>query len=191
MSFSHHRQGESRTSFRLSHLWPPVMGGRRAGPTRSASISLLLDLLDEAFDRQSWHGTTLRGSLRGLSTHLATWWPAASRHNVWEVVLHCAYWKYAVRRRLAGQPRGTFALSGSDWFPVPSRATTGAWRQAFRLLCDEHHTLRAVVADLPPHELSTNAVGGRTPKVSLIRGIAAHDLYHAGQIQLLKKLYAR
>ena len=164
------------------------MGGRRAGPTRSASISLLLDLLDEAFDRRSWHGTTLRGSLRGLSAHLATWRPAPSRHNVWEVVLHCAYWKYAVRRRLTGQPRGTFALTGSDWFPVPSSATTGAWQQAIRLLRDEHHTLRAVVADLPPDTLSATAVGGRTSRAALIRGIAAHDLYHAGQIQLLKKL---
>lgn len=102
------------------------MGGRRAGPSLSASISLLLDLLDEAFERQSWHGTTLRGSLRGLGTQVATWRPAPARHNVWEVVLHCAYWKYAVRRRLTGEPRGTFALSGSDWFATPSPATPHA-----------------------------------------------------------------
>ena len=164
------------------------MGGRGGRQRTSSSIALLLDVMDEAFDRRAWHGTTLRGSLRGMTVSAAIWRPAPTRHNVWEVVLHCAYWKYAIRRRLADEPRGTFALPGSDWFELPDPTTDGAWREAVELLRAEHRRLRAVIADLSPGVLEQSAAGGRSRRVSLIRGIAAHDLYHAGQIQLLKKL---
>lgn len=58
----------------------------------------LLALLDEAYDHRSWHGTNLRGALRGLPSAVAAWRPEPMRHNIWELVVHAAYWKYAVRR---------------------------------------------------------------------------------------------
>ncbi len=61
---------------------------------------ILLGAIDEAYDKRSWHGTTLRGSLRGMSAAAATWRPADGRHHVWEIAVHCAYWKYVVRRRV-------------------------------------------------------------------------------------------
>src|SRR3712207_2441682 len=63
-------------------------------------IAQLLAVVDRAYDRRSWHGTNLRGSIRGLSAADAAWRPARGRHNVWEIVVHAAYWKYAVTRRL-------------------------------------------------------------------------------------------
>jgi hypothetical protein len=62
-------------------------------------IQLLLQMVDQAFHQHSWHGTTLRGSLRGLSIEQALWRPGSERHNIWELILHTAYWKYIVRRR--------------------------------------------------------------------------------------------
>ena len=58
---------------------------------------ILLRMIDEAFDRKSWHGTNLRGAIRGLTVTEAAWRPEARRHNIWEIVVHVAYWKYAVR----------------------------------------------------------------------------------------------
>ena len=69
---------------------------------------MLLDLIDQAFDRQSWHGPNLRGSIRGLTHEEALWRPHPDRHNIWEHVLHAAYWKYTVRRRILGEKRGSF-----------------------------------------------------------------------------------
>jgi len=63
----------------------------------------ILALIDEAFDKTSWHGPNLRGSIRGVDAGLAAWRPAPGRHNIWELTLHAAYWKYAVRRRLTGE----------------------------------------------------------------------------------------
>lgn len=147
-------------------------------------IRLLLDGLDEAFDKKSWHGPNLRGSLRGVSSTQAFWRPKPGAHNIWELTLHAAYWKYVVRRRITGDKRGSFVLPGSNFFPRPVEATEKAWRADVEILVAEHQKLRNVVANLPE----------RAPKqktLHVIRGAAAHDLYHAGQIRLLRRLIAR
>jgi hypothetical protein len=151
---------------------------------------ILLGLLDEAFDQRAWHGTNLRGSVRGLDARTVAWRPGPRRHNIWELAVHVAYWKYAVRRQLTGEKRGSFGLAGSNWFrrPGPEGATEEAWRRDVALLVTEHRKLRAAAATLPEASLSHAAPGRRTTNLTLIRGVAAHDLYHAGQIQILKRL---
>jgi uncharacterized damage-inducible protein DinB len=151
-------------------------------------IRAALELIDEAFEKKAWHGPNLRGTIRGLGAVEAAWRPGPGRHNIHELVVHAAYWKYAVRRRLSGDKRGSFALLGSNWFPRGDAPDETAWRAAVRLLVDEHRKLRAVVAGLRDRDLDKAAAGHRTTPRVLIRGIAAHDLYHAGQIQLLKRL---
>lgn len=156
------------------------------------AVDVLLAALDRAYDRKSWHGTNLRGSLRGMPLEVAVWRPAPGRHNVWEYAVHAAYWKYAVRRRITGEPRGSFALEGSNWFerPEPDRATEAAWKADRRLLEEEHRLLREAVAGLTARDLGRKPPGGETSLLDLVTGAAAHDLYHAGQIQLLKRLAA-
>jgi hypothetical protein len=149
---------------------------------------LLLDALDEAYDRRSWHGTNLRGSIRGLPRAVANWRPAPDRHNIWELVVHAAYWKYAVRRRLTGEKRGSFPLAGSNWWRRPDEDSDAAWSHDVALLAAEHRALRAAVARLPAARFGRQAPGSPFTYAALIRGAAAHDLYHAGQIQLLKRL---
>jgi hypothetical protein len=156
--------------------------------SRNPAIRSLLSQLDEAFDRRSWHGTNLRGSLRGLTAAAASRRPAPARHNAWEIVVHAAYWKYAAWRRLTGEKRGTFAHPGSNWFASPARPTEAAWRKEIALLTQYHRWLRAAVAALVDGDLGLRRAGGRETIGRLVRGIAAHDLYHAGQIQLLKRL---
>jgi hypothetical protein len=153
-------------------------------------IELLLEMIDQGYDHAAWHGTNLRGSLRRLTPEQAAWRPAPGRHNIWEVMIHTAYWKYAVRRRLLGEKRGSFPLKGSNWFSSPDDATTDAWRADLRLLDQTHRSLRMAVADFPPAQLSARTARKKFTNAALIYGIASHDLYHAGQIQLLKRLYS-
>ena len=152
----------------------------------------LLAMLDEAFSVRSWHGTNLRGAIRGMTPERAARRPAKGRHNIWEVVVHAAYWKYAVRRRLTGEKRGSFPLEGSNFWPRPEqkdrRAWDAAWKKDVRLLGDMHRQLREAVEAFPDARLGTRAPGSPFTYAALIRGVAAHDLYHAGQIQLLKRL---
>jgi len=149
-------------------------------------IDLLLDSLDEAFDKTSWHGPNLRGAIRGVSARQAAWRPAPGRHNIWELTLHAAYWKYVVRRRIAGEKRGSFVLPGSNFFERPVELSEAAWKHDAGILLAEHHGLRQSVAGLPP-ALQKNPKKWQA-MLHLIRGAAAHDLYHAGQIRLLRRL---
>jgi len=151
-------------------------------------IPLLLEVLDQAFGRRGWHGTTLRGALRGLTPAQALWRPAPKRHCIWDLVLHTAYWKYAVRQRLGGGARGAFARSPSNWPKLPVQPDAKAWKADVALLVAEHAALRKVVATLTAKELDAPSPTGRWRQREQIHGVAAHDLYHAGQIQLIKRL---
>ena len=141
--------------------------------------SNLLVAFDEAYNKASWHGPNLRGALRGVTLEQATWRPESGQHNIWEFALHCAYWKYIVRRRITGEKRGSFALKGSNFFARPVELTLAAWNTDLAILQASHAALPETIANL------------RNPsaqQLRLIRGAAAHDLYHAGQIRLLRKL---
>jgi hypothetical protein len=148
----------------------------------------LLKVMDQAFDRKSWHGTTLRGALRGLTPEHALWRPATNRHNIWELTLHAAYWKYAVRRRLAGEAVGSFDRKPSNWPALPDPADNRAWKRDVAFLENEHRKLRDTVAGLKPSALSLRSPRGVWTYAEEIHGVAAHDLYHTGQIQLIKRL---
>ena len=189
-----------------------VSGSSRAeapgAPSLKPRVLSLISLIDEAFDHKAWHGTTLLGSIRGLDAATASRRPAPGRHNIWEIVVHAAYWKYAVRRRLTGEKRGSFAFAGSNWFVRPPQRAKGpaksnvargksngaaaadvadvAFRADVKLLIAEHRALRRIIASLPDAALEKRI--GSVTRAFVVRGIAAHDLYHAGQIQLLKRL---
>jgi hypothetical protein len=151
----------------------------------------VLAIIDQAYDRRSWHGTNLRGSIRGVTAEEAAWRPAQGRHNIWELVVHAAYWKYVVWRRLTGEKRGSFALEGSNFFARPlGTADDAAWRADVELLGRTHKTLRATIATMNPAAMHRAGRGSKETHFFMISGIAAHDLYHAGQIQLLKRLRA-
>jgi len=144
-------------------------------------LELLLANLDAAYLKHGFQGPTLRNAIRGLSAEDVSWRPAKGRHNIWELTVHAAYWKSIVRRRLTGQ-RAAFPMKGSNWFPAPAKIDEASWKQVVRLLDDEHRLLREVIASLSDADLRDRK------KVRLVYGVAAHDVYHAGQIRLVKKL---
>jgi hypothetical protein len=169
-----------------------------------SGLAVLLAAVDQAFQRKSWHGPNLRGALRGVTAEQACWRPAPGRHNIWELALHAAYWKYVVVRRLRGGARGSFPLPGQNFFTRPFAGASPAavaaasppiseadWRRELELLAEMHRELRAAIAALPATAIDRpSAPGSKTTARDLILGAAAHDLYHAGQIQLLKRLSA-
>ena len=154
----------------------------------NGELRQLLAMIDEAYSGTSWHGPNLRGSLRGVSPGEAERRPGRARHNIREIVLHAAYWKYSVRRRIRGEQRGSFRLKGSNWFLRPAPGRGPSWKEDVALLASEHRLLRETIASLPAAALRRRPSGGRVSCEKLIRGIAAHDLYHAGQIRLILRL---
>lgn len=144
---------------------------------------LILAFLEEGYSRKTWHGPNLRQSLKGVSAEQAAWRPAPGRHNIWELALHSAYWKYAVRRRIEGGKRGSFVLKGSNFFarPEAGKVTEAAWHADLALLEKEHQALERAIRSV----LKTSRSKKLLPT---LYGVAFHDVYHAGQIRLLRRL---
>lgn len=147
------------------------------------TADVLVTIVEEGYAKKAWHGPNLKQSLKGVTAEQAAWRPAPGRHNIWELALHAAYWKYDARRILEGGKRGTFALQGSNFFPRPEKGnlSEAAWRKDKEILENEHRLLRKAVANAlkKPQNRKT---------LHLIHGVAFHDIYHAGQIRLLRRL---
>jgi hypothetical protein len=157
----------------------------------SAQIDLLLWNLQPPSGRKNWHGgPSPVGALRGVTAAQAAWRPTPRRKSVWELALHIAYWKYTVRRHLEPGANARFARGPANFPSPPEPADDAGWARDVALLRSEHERLVEAVrglserwlGDIPPE-------GRRWTYGELVLGIAAHDAYHTGQIQLLKRLW--
>jgi uncharacterized damage-inducible protein DinB len=155
---------------------------------RPGEKAMLLRQFDEGYNKKAWHGPNLRGSIRGVSPKEAAWRPGPNRHNIWEIILHAAYWKYAVRRKILGEKTGSFPLKGNNFFKRPVTLSEKAWREDIAILERCHRRLRETILGLRPSDLKKIPKGSKVSTGELVFGIGAHDIYHAGQIQLLKRL---
>lgn len=150
-------------------------------------IQMLLALIDQAYDQATWHGPNLRSELRGVSANQALWRPQPKRHTIWELTLHCAYWKYMATRTLRGDTaRGGFPRKPANFPAIPTRSTTKDWKEDLDFLQRCHHELRQAVANLEPARLDARL--GRWTLAEHAFGAAYHDIYHAGQIRLLRRM---
>jgi hypothetical protein len=152
---------------------------------------LLLWNLQPPAGQRNWHGgPSPLGALRGVGAAEAAWRPTRRRKSIWELALHIAYWKYTVRRHLTGGKQPRFPRSPANFPVLPDPAGESAWRADVALLRAEHERLVEVVRALPERRLRERPAGRRRWTFGeLVLGIAAHDAYHTGQIQLLKRLW--
>jgi hypothetical protein len=150
----------------------------KAQRTIDPRIAVLLQNLDYAFDKPGWHGPNLASSIRGIDARRAAQ-SIGGRRSIWQQALHAAYWKQRVVNLLIGtQP---FPRKGTDWPLLPEQLTERNWKADVQLLHDIHATLRRAV-----EQIDAGRLDEKTTK--LILGAAAHDLYHTGQIRLLRRM---
>jgi DinB superfamily len=153
----------------------------------------LLALIEEGFQKAAWHGPNLRSALRGVRAEEAAWRPGKGRHNIWEVAVHAAYWKCAVTKRITGSKKHEFPEKGRNWFArgdekMSKAETQKSWARDLALLAKTHKELRSTIEALRESEFERPCRGSHQTVRRNLVGIAMHDVYHAGQIQLLRKL---
>ena len=152
----------------------------------------LVRLIETGSGNDLWYGgATVLGSLRGVKAGEAAWRPAPDRHSIWALVLHIAYWQYAVRRHLTNEPSGGFDRSPANFPAVPDPGTESSWRADKTLLRQERGRLVEAVRGFDVRKLDSPVPDSTKWRYAdLLYGIVMHDTYHVGQIQMLKRLYA-
>ena len=158
------------------------MSKKVAGDSKAAGIA---DQLRRAFDGSAWHGPAVLELLADVDAGTAAARPIADLHSIWELLLHIAVWDNAGMVRLTGKKWQPTGLAN---FPaVPARPTEAAWRKAVATTKKTHDKLAKTVAALPESRLRDRVPGKRYDFYHMLHGIAQHELYHAGQIAILKK----
>ena len=120
----------------------------------NAQVVLLLQILDEGFNKGAWHGPNMRGSIRGVDAEQACWHPAPDRKTIADQTVHAAYWKYVGRRRITGEKRGSFPLKGSNWFALETPLSEAAWKSYVKLTEETHSRIRELVAGMSDRDLT-------------------------------------
>jgi uncharacterized damage-inducible protein DinB len=162
-----------------------VSGNQSKAQSEAARIA---DQLRRAFDGKAWHGDSVFEILKGVTARQAAGHPIKNAHSIWELALHIAAWDDAALRRMGG---AAVKLSAAKNFPLVTNTSETTWRDAQAQLRMAHDKLVAAVDDLPDSRLY-EMVPGKTGKhytfYYMLHGVVQHELYHAGQIALLKKL---
>jgi hypothetical protein len=139
-------------------------------------------ILREGYGPGAWHGPDLRAALADVTPDLAFWRPAEARHNIAEIALHHAYYVRSVRGQVSGKTLEPFVLEGDDWFAVPD-ASALPWPKILAVVEEEQAALAASIG-----EVGQRAALPEDERFGLVLGITCHAVYHAGQVQLIKRL---
>ena len=149
-------------------------------------IERILDQLKRAYEGNAWHGPSVREVLAGITAEQAHARPLASAHSIWELVHHIAVWENVGRRRLTGDRAAIDISSPEDWPPADER-NEAAWDQAKAALDRGHQALVEAIANVAESRLDAPVFEGLSTVYVTLHGVIQHDLYHAGQIAMLKR----
>lgn len=144
----------------------------------------LIRVLEEGYGGSGWHGPDLKAAISGVTPKSAFERPAAGRHNIAENVLHHAYCVRSARGQLSGVQPGPFVLEGEDWFALEASGPL-AWQEIVAALEKEQQQLARVVDDIAAGRATSPLP--QPERLTVTLGITCHAIYHAGQIQLIRK----
>jgi len=142
-------------------------------------------ILDEGYGPGAWHGPDLRAALDDVSEAVAFKRPAPGRHSIAEIALHHAYCIRSVRAQLTGVAPEPFVAEGDDWF-VLERKGKVSWAEVRQAVEDQQQALVAAVKAIAEGRATSPL--GEADRLNLVLGITCHAVYHAGQVQLVKRL---
>ena len=147
----------------------------------------LADQIRRAFEGEAWHGDAVLELLADVKAKTAVAHPVKGAHSIWELVLHIAAWDGAALTRTCGT---AIELTDKQNFPPVEDTSETAWQAAVKKMCDVHGELIHAVESFPDARLMDPVAGKKEKYYNffyLFSGIVQHELYHAGQIALLKK----
>jgi len=155
---------------------------------RTREIERIHGMLKTSFSGDAWHGDSLMKIVDRITAEQAAARPIAGAHSIWELVQHIGVWEDVVRRRLNGET--VLPSPEEDWPPVRT-TDTAAWNKVLEKLKSNHAALEKTVADMRDDRLDEIVPAKEYNVYTMLHGIIQHDVYHAGQIVMVKKAGAR
>ena len=155
---------------------------------RTSEAASIADQLRRAFYGSAWHGPAVMELVKDVDAVTAAAKPLADIHSIWELLLHIEAWDRAGLIRLSGKK---CQMKGEKNFPPVTTPTDEAWRETVTRVKGTHDELVKTVAALRRPRLLDQVPGKKYDFYHMLHGIAQHELYHAGQIAILKKAGAR
>jgi uncharacterized damage-inducible protein DinB len=147
-------------------------------------VQRIHDQLRRAFYGDAWHGPSVMEVLANVTASQAAAWPIAHAHSIWEITLHISAWTDAVIRRMQGER--VELTTEQDWPPVHN-ATEASWHETLAELKRRQEVIEKTLSGLADSRLDDPVPGKDYTVYFLVHGLIQHDLYHAGQIAVLKK----
>jgi len=169
---------------------PPTKAKSRSSSTKESNeiAALFVEQLRNAFEGDAWHGPALLELLADVDAATAAAHSRPDVHSIWELVLHIAAWDGAVNRRIVlGKHGKALQLNDAENFPAVPDKSPAAWKKTIALAKQKHNELLKTVATLPDSRLRERVPGKPYDIGFMLQGVAQHELYHAGQIAILKK----
>ena len=147
-------------------------------------IERILDQFQRGWDSNAWHEPSLREVLRDVTASEANARPIAGSHTIAEIVQYLSYWRWAMVERVAGK---LVSPAHDEQWPPSRDASESAWQEALALMESRHIAMMQTLKNLSDEKL-TQPVAGRNYDVYVqLHGNLQHDIYHIGQIALLKR----
>jgi DinB superfamily len=144
-------------------------------------------VLREGYGPGAWHGPDLKAALADVTSALAFWRPGQGRHNIAEIALHHAYCARAVRTQISAKPSEPFVLPGEDWFAIDDEQTM-SWERIRETVDAEQQRLNEWIGKAKAGAVKSPVADEE--RFGLVLGITCHAVYHAGQVQLIKRLHS-
>ncbi len=147
-------------------------------------IERMLEHYDRVMHGNAWHGYAVWQILSGIAAEAAAHRPLADAHTIWEIVMHMTFWESVAAQRLAGQRAG---LDEALNFPAMPSATEANWQKTLEQFRASNQKFREALSKLDAARLDELSAAGKHSYRGEVHGLIEHNVYHAGQIALLKK----
>ena len=147
-------------------------------------IKHISDQLKRAFEKDAWHGPAVMEVLKGVTAQQAAARPIPNAHSIWEIALHISGWAGVLKSRVEGKWMDEPAKG--DW-PAVADTSPAAWEKTVKLLKTRHAGLQKAISRITDKKLEKSIAKGKSTFYASLHGIIQHDLYHAGQMAVLKK----
>jgi uncharacterized damage-inducible protein DinB len=149
-------------------------------------VARISQLLDQTYEGDPWHGSSVKQVLQGVHALQAAKRVLSNTHTIWELVRHMTAWRNFAFQKMAGDKNFDILNSEQDWPPVTEWSERN-WLEDLQALDESQKRLVQAVNNMTEGKLEELVQGREYSFYTLLHGIIQHDLYHTGQIALLKK----